>query len=208
MTRAWGLGLGVLAALAGGGGILGYYGYEGARYVSTGFASVVTPAASLSAPAAGTVTRLTARPDAVVSKGEVLGRVTQPDGRVVAVRSPIAGRVTVTYAVAGDTVMTGQVLGEVGALGESVIVGEVPETEAVRLRVGQAVTVRLADDPSLITGTLTRIGRATLVAAQNGPGPVPLTTANATEYVPITVSFPKTGTRLVSGMSATLEVHV
>lgn len=208
MTRNWTLGLGVVAALVGGGIIMGFYAYEGARYVATDYASVVTPTASLSAPAAGTLTVFAARTDAQVAKGQTLAAITETNGRVVKVRSPLRGRVTVAYATAGETVTAGQVLGEVGALGKSVVVGEIPETDAVRLRVGQAVDVRLADDPSVISGTLERIGRATLVAAQNGPGPAPLTTANATEYVPVTVSFPKTGTRVVSGMSAALEVHI
>lgn len=208
MTRTGRLGAAIGAALVGGALILVYYAYEGAHFVSTDYASVVTPAADLSAPVAGTLTGWSAQPDGLVRQGEALGHVTEASGKTVAIRSPLGGHVTVSYGTAGETVSAGQVLGEVGALRRSVVVGEVPETLAVHLRTGQAVNIRLADDPTVLDGTLTRIGRATLVAAQNGPGPAPLTTANATEYVPITVSIPKGTTRIVSGMSAALEVHI
>ncbi len=208
MTRAASLGLAVVAALLGGGAIAGYYSYAAAHYLSTDYASVLTPTATLSVPAAGTLTDWRAKPDAPLRKGEMVGRVTEATGRSVVIRSPLTGRVTVNYATTGDSVQATQVLAEVGNLTQSVIQGEIPETEAGHLRIGQTVSVRLADDPSVLTGTLTRIGRATLVAAESGPGFAPLTTANATEYVPITVRFPTRGERIVSGMSAALEVHI
>jgi len=208
MTRTGKLLLWSVIAVLGGGAIAGGYAYEGTHYVTTDYASVVTPVVVVSAPQAGTLTRWSLQPDQFVRAGTVVGTITTPTGRRLSVQSRMTGYVTVSYAAAGDSVTAGETLGEVGALSRSVIVGEIPETEAVHLRVGQRVDVRLPDDPSTIAGTLTHIGRAALVAVANGPGLAPLTTANATEYVPVTVQFPKGGLRVIDGMSATLRVHI
>jgi multidrug resistance efflux pump len=196
------------ASVVVGAAIAGYYQYDESRYVSTDYAFVQAPTADVTAPTAGTVLRLDLPVGARLGRGALAAVVQAADGRRYGVTLPMTGTVTAAFVPAGDSVVAGQVLGEVAALRASVVVAEVPEGEARRLRVGQRADVVLPDDPSPVAGRVERIGRATAAAAAAGSGMPTLTTANATEYVPVTIRFEKGGLRVLNGMSATVRVHV
>ena len=205
MTRlAWLL---TLAIVHVGAGIAGAYGYESAHYVDTAYAYVVAPTAVVAAPAAGTLTALDLPIDASLAKSAVVGDVTTASGAVEPVRAALAGRVAAAFAVAGDSVTAGQELGEVADLKDSVVVADVPEAAAGRVRVGQSVELTFPDDASVVHGRVASLGRAALVTAAQ-PGMPTLTESNATEYVPVSISFRKGGLRVVDGMSVAVRIHV
>jgi multidrug resistance efflux pump len=196
-----------LVAVLIGGGLVGIYGYEGAHYVSAAEAQVVAPAAIVTAPAAGTVTTVDLPVGDRLARGATVARIRTAAGAVTPIRLMLAGSVAADYASAGDSVSAGQELGEVVALGQSTVVAEVTESDAGRVRIGQSVDLVFPDDPSTVSGQVVHIGRAALVTASQSGLPT-LTTANATEYVPVTIRFRKGGLRVVDGMSATVRIHV
>lgn len=205
MTRfAW-----LLSALAvlGGAALVGVYGYFGAHYVTASEAQVVAPAAVVTAPQAGTLTALDLSIGDRLTQGAPVARVRTATGALETVRLALAGRVVAVYATAGDSVAAGQELGEVAALRHSVVVADVAEADAARVRVGQRADLVFPDDPATVKGRVVHIGRAALVAASQAGQPA-LTTANATEYVPVTIRFRKGGLRVVDGMSVTVRIHV
>jgi multidrug resistance efflux pump len=196
-----------LIAVIVGAAIAAAYGYENGHYVATADAAVVAPTMVVAAPAAGTVTAVDLPVGSVVAKGTVLAEVATPTGKVERVRALGVGRVAADYAHAGDTVMPGQELGVLAADAKSVVVANVTEANADRLRAGQRVDLQFPDDPSTVRGVVTAIGRA-VIADQGQAGPPALTTANATQYVPVTIRFSKGGLRVVDGMSVTVRIHV
>lgn len=207
MAQGRGFWLLLAASVLGGALIALYYANVEAHYVSTDYAVVQAPVTDVSAPQAGTVVGWDLPVGARLRTGTVVVRVRAGSGAIDAVRLATTGTVTASFAAQGDSVVAGEVLGEVAALDRSVIVAEVPESEAHRLAVGQGVAIRLPDDPSTLSGRVSRIGRATLAVAAGGAMPT-LVTANATQYVPVSVNFRKGGLRVVNGMSASVRVHV
>lgn len=207
MAQRRGFWLLLAASVVGGALIALYYGNVEAHYVSSDYAVVQAPTTDVSAPQAGTVVGLDLSVGARLAAATVVVRVRTGSGSVDAVRLAQTGTVTASFVASGDSVTAGEVLGEVAALGQSVVVAEVPEGEAHRLALGQGVQIRLPDDPSTLAGRVARIGRATLASAADAAMPT-LATANATQYVPVTVHFRKGGLRVVNGMSASVRVHV
>jgi len=185
----------------------GYFTYENATYVSTDNAQVVAPAALVSAPVAGELTSFHLPVGARLAAGATVARVVGATGAPRAVRLRLAGTVTAAFAHVGDSVGAGQELGAVAALDRSVVVADIAEGQAGRVRVGQRVDLRFPDDPSPVRGTVERIGRASLAAAAQAGLPA-LTTANVTQYVPVTIRYRKGGLRIVDGMSASVRIHV
>ena len=196
----------LVASILIGAGIVAYYADNESQYVSTDYAYVQAPVAQVSAPASGTLVSLTLPLGKRLDRGQAVAGVRTPAGTLRTFRLAMSGTVTAAFATIGDTVTQGQVLGQVAALQKSVVVAEVPENEAHRLALGQHVDVRLPDDPGTASGRLVHIGRATLSAAATAGMPA-LTTANATQYVPITIDFRKGGLRVINGMSASVRVH-
>jgi multidrug resistance efflux pump len=197
----------LLASVLGGAALVAYYGYAEARYVTTDYAFVQAPTAVVAAPVAGTLTALDLPVGAVRRRGAAVAVVRDAAGRDHTVSLPMTGTVTGVFATAGDSVLAGQELGEVAALAKSVVVAEVPEAEAHRLRVGQNADLLLPDDPSPVRATVAHVGRAVAAAAASAGMPG-LTTANATQYVPVVLDFRKGGLRVIDGMGAVVRVRV
>lgn len=197
----------VAIALMVGGGIAAAYGYESAHYVDTAYAQVVSPSAEITAPAAGTLSALRLPIDKRLAKGATVGDVTTPRGITRPVRLAMPGRVAASFAAVGDTVTAGQELGQMVDLRASVVVAQVPESAAGRVRVGQSAELTFPDDPSTVHGHVVSVGRAALVASAQA-GPPSLTETNATEYVPVTIQFRKGGLRVVDGLSVAVRIHV
>lgn len=205
MTRAaWLLSLAMVLL---GAALLAFYTYDNSRYVATDNATVVAPMSVVASPAAGTVTALDLPVGTVVHKGERLAQVRTPQAIVRTVLAPSTARVAAEYATVGDSVAAGQELGALTATARSVVVANVAETDAGRVHVGQRADLAFPDDPSSVRGVVTRVGRA-VIATASSPGLPTLTTANATEYVPVTIRFAKGGLRVVDGMSVTVRIHV
>ena len=205
MTRlAWLMA--VLAVLVGA-GIAGLYGYQSAHYVSTADASVVAPTEAVAAPQTGTLTYLRLAVGETVAKGTVVARERGLTGQVAVVRLARSGRVAAAFTADGASVSAGQELGAVVTLRQSVVVAEVAEGDASRVRPGQSVDIAFPDDPGQVRGRVLAVGRAALTALAQAGMPS-LTTANALQYVPVTIQFRKGGLRVVDGMSAQVRIHV
>ncbi len=185
------------------GGIAGWYAYEDANYVSSGFASVTSPYVWIKAPEAGQITKVAVTAGEVVTKNQTLF---QESGGVTirAKTSGIAGSVAVTR---GSLVTPGEDLGAVVNMSRATVVAEVPESKTSKLSLGQTVDVHLAENPGTdYRGVVSRLGAVTL--ATLSPILQVGTFAKARQWVPVTVTLLNPPDNLRDGENASIKIHI
>lgn len=185
------------------GGIAGWYAYEDANYVASGFASVTSPYVWVKAPHSGQITAVHVTPGQIVTQGETLF---QESGGITirAKTSGVAGSVAVTR---GSLVTSGEDLGALVNLSRATVVAEVPESKTSKLSLGQTVDVHLAENPGTdYRGVVSHMGAVTLATLS------PLlqvgTFAKARQWVPVTVTLLNPPSNLRDGENASVKIHI
>ncbi len=185
------------------GGIAGWYAYENANYVSSGYASVTSPYVWIKAPETGQIIAVQVTTGQQVHKNQLLF---QESGGIAirAAASGIAGNLAVTR---GSFVTSGEDLGALVNMKRATVVAEVPESKARKVSVGQTVSVGLSEDPGThYRGVVTHIGAVTLATLS------PLlqvgSFAKARQWVPVTVTLMNPPTALRDGENATVKIHI
>jgi len=220
----------VAIAVVAAAGIVGYYWYQGYRYVSADDARVASNVVSVSPEIVGKVLEWRVQEGDTVQKDEVLGRQdlgaaltsgainAQTMGSVAGVvaekavlRAPIAGQVILSNAVVGEMASPGMSLAVIADTDGLYVSANVKEGEIARVKVGLPVDIWVdAFHGRLFHGRVETIGRATsstfsLLPAQNGGGNY----TKVVQVIPIKVSILDQGdTRLMIGMNVFIKVHV
>ncbi|MGO9410518.1 MAG: HlyD family secretion protein [Spirochaetia bacterium] len=220
----------IAIAIVAAGGIVGYYAYEGFRYVSTDDARVASNVVAVSPEIAGKVLEWRVKEGDMVQKDEVLGRQDleaaltsgainpQTMGSVAGVvaekavlRAPIAGQVILSDAVVGEMAVPGMSLAVIADMDGLYISANIKEGDIARVKIGLPADIWVdAFHSRLFHGRVETIGRATsstfsLLPSQNGGGNY----TKVIQVIPIKVSILDQGdARLMIGMNAYIKIHI
>ncbi len=207
-----------LLAILGG---VGYWVYDGYTYYHTDDAQVNGQVLNISAPAAGTLTSLTATVGETVSAQQVIGTITMPPTATagpasapltVNVTSPIDGTIVQVPAVQGQGVAPGLQLVTVTNLNALTITAYIDESAINNISVNQVVDIHIdAYSDTSFTGHVEQIVQATAGQFSLLPNQDP-TSGNFTKVsqrIPILITLDsKNGKDVVPGMSAEVTVHL
>lgn len=206
-----------LLAILGG---VGYWVYDGYTYYHTDDAQVSGQVLNISAPAAGTLTSLTATVGETVSAEQVIGTITMPPAAAagpvsapltVNVTSPIDGTIVQVPAVQGQGVAPGLQLVTVTNLNALTITAYVDESAINNISVNQAVDIHIdAYSDTSFTGHVAQIVQATAGQFSLLPNQDP-TSGNFTKVsqrIPVLITLDKNNKDVVPGMSAEVTVHL
>jgi multidrug resistance efflux pump len=210
------------------GGIVGYYAYQGARYVATDDARIAADVVSVSPEIVGKLLEWRVKEGDRVSKDDVLGRqdlgaaltsgALSPStmGSVAGVaaekavlKAPIAGQIILSSAVVGELAAPGMSLAMIADTDNLYVSANIKEGDIARVRIGEPVDVSVdAFRGRVFHGRVQTIGRATastfsLLPAQNSGGNY----TKVIQVIPIKVSILDQGDlRLMVGMNATVRI--
>ena len=211
-------------------GIVGYYAYQGFRYVSTDDARIASNVVSVSPEIAGKILEWRVKEGDMVQKDDILGRQdlgsTLTSGALNAqslgsfagvaaekavLKSPISGQVILSTAVVGETAAPGMSLAMIADTDGLYISANIKEGDIARVRTGQAVDLRVdAFGGRPFHGRVETIGRATastfsLLPSQNGGGNY----TKVVQVIPIKISIlDRDDARFMIGMNAAIKIHV
>jgi multidrug resistance efflux pump len=224
----------IAAAVIGALGIIGYYWYEGAHYVSTDDARVAADTVTVTPEISGRLIDWRVREGDSVKAGDVLGRqdlssallsgmllgAVNPNSegslsQVVAdkseIRSPIAGQVIQSSAVVGEMAVSGMSLAVIADTGNLYISANIKEGALRNVHPGEIVDVHIDAYPGHeFRGRVYELGRATastfsLLPAQNNTGNY----TKVTQVIPVKIRLLDTGNaQLMVGMNATVKIHI
>ena len=207
-----------LAAIAGG---VVYWVYDGYMYYRADDAQVTGQVLNVNAPAAGTLTSLTATVGQIVSTGDVIGTITMAPAPsagpanvpvMVNITSPIAGTIVQVPAVQGQEVAPGLQLVAVTNLNTLNITAYVDENAVDNISINQAVDITIdAFSGTSFSGHVAQIVQATAGQFSLLPNQDP-TSGNFTKVgqrIPVLITLDnKNGKDVVPGMSAEVVVHL
>jgi len=211
-------------------GIVGWYWYQGARYVSTDDARVAADVISVSPEIVGKLLEWRVKEGDMVAKDDVLGRQDlgsaltsgalnpQAMGSVAGVvaekavlKAPIGGQVILSTGVVGELAAPGMSLAMIADTDNLYFSANIKEGDITRVKVGQVVDVSVdAFSGRPFHGRVQTIGRATsstfsLLPAQNSGGNY----TKVVQVIPIKVSILDQGdARLMVGMNASIRISV
>lgn len=212
------------------GGIVGWYAYEGARYVATDDARVAADVVSVSPEIVGKLLEWRVKEGDMVGKDDVLGRQDlgaaltsaalnpQLMGSVAGVmaekavlKAPIGGQVILSTGVVGQLAAPGMSLAMIADTDDLYYSANIKEGDISRVKIGQPVDVTVdAFRGRTFHGRVQTIGRATsstfsLLPAQNSGGNY----TKVIQVIPIKVSILDRGdARLMVGMNASIRISV
>jgi multidrug resistance efflux pump len=210
------------------GAIVGYYAYEGARYVATDDARIAADVVSVSPEIVGKLLEWKVKEGDQVSKDDVLGRqdlgaaltsgALSPStmGSVAGVaaekavlKAPIAGQIILSSAVVGELAAPGMSLAMIADTDNLYVSANIKEGDIARVRIGEPVDVTVdAFHGRVFHGRVQTIGRATastfsLLPAQNSGGNY----TKVIQVIPIKVIILDQGDfRLMVGMNANVRI--
>lgn len=210
-----------LAAVAGG---IVYWVYDGYMYYRTDDAQVSGQILNISAPAAGTLSTLSASVGQSVSAGQTIGTITVPPATTttsttavaapttVNLTSPINGTIVQVPAVQGQTVAPGLQLVAVTDLNSLSIIAYVDEGSINNISLNQAVDISIdAYGGTSFGGHVEQIVQATAGQFSLLPNEDP-TSGNFTKVgqrIPVVITLDnKNGKDVVPGMSAEVTIHL
>ncbi|MGA2379039.1 MAG: efflux RND transporter periplasmic adaptor subunit [Spirochaetia bacterium] len=211
-------------------GIVGWYWYQGARYVSTDDARVAADVISVSPEIVGKLLEWRVKEGDMVAKDDVLGRQDlgsaltsgalnpQAMGSVAGVvaekavlKAPIGGQVILSTGVVGELAAPGMSLAMIADTDNLYFSANIKEGDITRVKVGQVVDVSVdAFSGRPFHGRVQTIGRATsstfsLLPAQNSGGNY----TKVVQVIPIKVGILDQGdARLMVGMNASIRISV
>ncbi|MEO7019679.1 MAG: HlyD family efflux transporter periplasmic adaptor subunit [Ktedonobacteraceae bacterium] len=203
-----------LIAVAGSAGFWVYNGYE---YYQTDDAQVSGQVLNVSAPAAGTLTTLTAKIGQTVNAGDVLGTITLPSSGAksavtVDITSPMDGTLVQVPAVQGQSVAPGMQLATLTNLNTMYITAYIDEGAINNVNVNQSVDIHIdAYSGTTFNGHISQIVQATAGQFSLLPNQDP-TSGNFTKVsqrIPVLITLDNKNSKdVVPGMSAEVTIHL
>jgi multidrug resistance efflux pump len=211
-------------------GIIGYYWYQGSRYVATDDARIASNVVAVSPEILGKVVEWRVKEGDTVQKDDILGRQDlgsaltsgalnpQTMGSVAGVvaekavlKAPIAGQVILSTAVVGQMAAPGMSLAVIADTDGLYVSANIKEGDIARVKTGQSVDVAIdAFGGKRFHGRVETIGRATsstfsLLPAQSGSGNY----TKVIQVIPIKVNvIDQDDVRFMIGMNASIKIHV
>ncbi|TVY05666.1 HlyD family efflux transporter periplasmic adaptor subunit [Paenibacillus cremeus] len=199
-----------------GGGIGGYFWYEGQNYISTDDARLAGDIYKVMPRITGKVTSLGVNEGDHVLADQIIG--TQDNNNLptssldqATLRSPIDGTVIKTMVKAGEVSSPGQTVAMVVDTNKLYVSANIEETEINKIHEGQAVEFHLDGfSGKVLTGKVQEISKATastfsLLPSTNTSGNF----TKVTQRVPIKISIDDhQNLDLSPGISATIKIHL
>lgn len=195
-------------------GIVAYYGYNNAFYVSTEDAKVSGDIARINAQMQGKLMELDIEEGMTVHKDQIIGRQESPGQSETGLeksllRSPIEGVVIKKQGVPGEIISTGQAVAMVVDPDKMYIEANVKETQISRVSVGQEVDVTLDQfGNKKWHGEVTLIGKASnstfSLISSSGSG----TFTKVIQKIPVRIAVDTKEAELVQGTNAEVKIHV
>ncbi len=207
-----------LLAIAGG---AGYWVYNGYTYYSTDDAQVSGQVLNVSAPAAGTLTTLTATVGQQVKAGDVLGTITLPSTAAsksalastsMNITSPTDGTIVQVPAVQGQSVAPGLQLVTLTNLNTLYVTAYIDEGSINNVNVNQTVDIHIdAYSNTSFTGHISQIVQSTAGQFSLLPNQDP-SSGNFTKVsqrIPVLITLDsRNGKDVVPGMSTEVTIHL
>lgn len=199
-----------------GGGIGGYFWYEGQHYISTDDSRIAGDIYKVMPRITGKVTSLKIDEGDQVLADQIIGQQDTnnlPAGNLdqAALRSPIDGTVIKTLVKEGEVASPGQTVAMVVNKKQLYVSANIEETEIHKLQVGQKVDISVDTYPGkTLTGSVKEIGKATastfsLLPATNTSGNF----TKVTQRIPVKISIDdQQGLDLSPGMSTVIKIHL
>ena len=210
--------------------IVGYYWFEGTRYVKTDDARVASNVVAVTPEIPGKLLEWKIKEGDTVAVGDVLGRqdlgsaltsgALNPQGlgavagvfaEKAALRAPIAGQVIRSTAVVGQMAAPGMSLAIIGDVEGLYVSANIKEGSIARVKTGQLVDLSIDAFPGRgFHGRVESLGRATastfsLLPTQGGGGNY----TKVVQVVPIKIAIMDQGdARIMIGMNATIRIHL
>ncbi|MEW9701317.1 HlyD family efflux transporter periplasmic adaptor subunit [Paenibacillus sp. SI8] len=199
-----------------GGGIGGYFWYEGQNYISTDDSRLAGDIYKVMPRITGKVTSLDVTEGDHVLADQIIG---QQDSNNLAtssldsaaLRSPIAGTVIKTLVKAGEVSSPGQTVAMVVDTNKLYVSANIEETEINKIQEGQKVEIHLDNFPGkVLLGKVKEISKATastfsLLPSTNTSGNF----TKVTQRIPIKISIDDNqGMDLSPGVSTTIKIHL
>ena len=198
-----------------GGGIGGYFWYEGHYYVSTEDSRITGDIYKVMPRITGKVTSLTVREGDRVLADQIIGmqdanNLPTSSLEQATLRSPIEGIIIKTLVKEGEVASPGQAVAMVVNENQLYVTANIEETKILKVKKGQQVDIQVDTYPGeMLTGNVEEITRATnstfsLLPATNTSGNF----TKVTQRIPIKISLNgHPGLDLSPGMSATIKIH-
>ncbi|MDQ1909698.1 HlyD family efflux transporter periplasmic adaptor subunit [Paenibacillus sp. GD4] len=207
----------ILAAIVvGGGGIGGYFWYEGENFISTEDSRLAGDVYRVMPRITGKVTSLQVKEGDQVLSNQIIGsqdsnNLSTSNLDQAMLRSPIEGTVIKTMVKPGEVASPGQTVAMVVDNSKLYISANIEETDIHRIHSGQKVDIHVdtfAD--ATLTGTVKEVSKATastfsLLPSMNTSGNF----TKVTQRIPIKIEIDdQLGLELAPGMSTTIKIHL
>ncbi|MDR6882955.1 HlyD family efflux transporter periplasmic adaptor subunit [Bacillus sp. 3255] len=200
----------------GGGGIAGYFWYEGQNYISTEDSRLAGDIYKVMPRITGKVTSLQVEEGAHVLADQIIGQqdinnLATSSMDQAALRSPIDGTVIKTLIKTGEVASVGQAVAMVVDSSRLFVSANIEETAINKVHEGQKVDIKLDNFPGkVLTGKVQEISRATastfsLLPATNTSGNF----TKVTQRIPIKIAIEDhQGLDLMPGISSNIKIHL
>lgn len=206
----------ISALIVVGGGIGGYFWYEGSHYISTEDARIAGDIYKVMPRITGKVTSLQVNEGDHVYADQIVGQQDTnnlPTSSLdqAALRSPIEGTVIKTNIKTGEIASPGQTVAMVVNKQQLYVSANIEETYIHKVQEGQKVEIRVDTfSDKLLTGTVSEVGKATastfsLLPSTNTSGNF----TKVTQRIPVKIAIDdQQGLDLSPGMSAVIKIHL
>jgi multidrug resistance efflux pump len=206
----------LIALVVVGGGIGGYFWYQGQNFISTDDARLAGDIYKVMPRITGKVTALQVSEGDHVLADQIIGEQDNnnlPTSSLdqAALRSPIEGTVIRTLVKAGEVSSPGQTVAMVVDTKKLYVSANIEETVIHKIQEGQKVEIQMDDFPGkVLTGKVKEISKATastfsLLPSTNTSGNF----TKVTQRIPIKISIDDNqGLELSPGISSTIKVHL
>jgi len=224
------IGIVLVLAVAGAGGIAFYYHYQNEHYVITEDARIAADMVTITPEISGKLLEWNIKEGDIVQAGQVIGRqdlssvltsgsVNPQTMEAVAgvmaekavLKAPISGLVVQSKAVAGQMATPGMSLAVIADIENLYVSANIKEVAIRKVKVGQPVEIKIDAYPGrVLSGRVENIGMATtsvfsLLPAQNSNGNY----IKVTQVIPVKIRITsRHNLKLMPGMNVTVKIHV
>jgi len=196
------------------GGIVSYYWYENAYYVSTDDSRVSADLVSVTPQITGKLLELNVSEGDTVTKNEILGRQDMnglPDASVEQslMRSPINGVVIKKQGTVGELLSTGQSVITLIDPSKLYITADIEETKVGKIKVGQPVEITIDQyDSKKFTGKIKSIGEVANSALSILPASTSGTFTKVVQRISVKIELDDFDSKILPGTNAVVKIHV
>jgi len=196
------------------GGIVFYYWYENAYYVSTEDARVSADIVNATPQISGKLLELNVTEGDTVTKNEILARQDMnglPDTSVeqALMRSPINGIVVKKQGTVGELLSAGQSVFSLIDPSKLYITSDIEETKIGKIKVGQPVEITIDQyDSKSFTGKVKSVGEVSNSALSILPASTSGTFTKVVQRVAVKIELDDFDSKILPGTNAVVKIHV